>query len=182
MLQIRVLQSFDEGTGPAAHKVLQLVKARMLRLATILPLSSKTSACHMNTFCWTESLAHTGSITCVEVVMTTAVSCSMDNSCSVYLAYACPQMLVSPGITYVSSKADSLLLEKLRAGLGPDPAADAFDVRLEKSSLFNLANVCGALVGVHAIMPICNPCTALLGNCSFVVLTGSSAAGTPFAD
>jgi hypothetical protein len=26
-LQIRVLQSYDEGSGPAAHKVLQLVKA-----------------------------------------------------------------------------------------------------------------------------------------------------------
>ena len=52
------------------------------------------------------------------------------------------QMMVNPGVTYVSSKSDALLLKKLKEGLGPDPAADAFDVRLEKASLFNPNNVC----------------------------------------
>jgi hypothetical protein len=50
-------------------------------------------------------------------------------------------MLVQPGVTYVSSKCDSLLLEKLKEGLGLNPATAAFDVRLEKSSLFNPVNV-----------------------------------------
>ena len=51
------------------------------------------------------------------------------------------QMVVNPGVTYVSSKSDARLLEKLREGLGSDPAADAFDVRLEKASFFNPNNV-----------------------------------------
>jgi len=51
------------------------------------------------------------------------------------------QMVVNPGVTYVSSKADALLLEKLKEGLGADPAAVAFDVRLEKASFFNPNNV-----------------------------------------
>ena len=50
-------------------------------------------------------------------------------------------MVVNPGVTYVSSKADALLLEKLKEGLGPEPAAEAFDVRLEKASFFNPSNV-----------------------------------------
>ena len=50
-------------------------------------------------------------------------------------------MVVNPGITYVSSKSDALLLEKLKEGLGPDAQPDAFDVRLEKASFFNPNNV-----------------------------------------
>lgn len=50
-------------------------------------------------------------------------------------------MVVNPGVTYVSSKADALLLEKLKEGLGADPAAVAFDVRLGEASFFNPNNV-----------------------------------------
>ena len=139
-----MLQSYDEGCGPAAHKVLQLVKA----------CNPLYSALRTKAFCASTRQRHCRLKPCFPVgIMTNLVTLTriMQRLVSGHLrahehmrGKACapdPQMLVNPGITYVSSKSDSLLLEKLRAGLGPDPAIDAFDVRLEKSSLFNVGNV-----------------------------------------
>ena len=53
-------------------------------------------------------------------------------------------MVAAPQVIYTSSKSDAPFMEALKQGVGPNPAAQQFDVHLEKASLFKPEAVGGS--------------------------------------